>query len=670
MSSSVSPRTFHTSTIANARALTPVAPRTTTHSSLFPLGLENVQITGGEWREWQEDNRDVTIPHVLAWLEKDGTVDNLRRLNPASGGLPERRGLWFTDSDLYKHLEGIAWENGRRPSAELQAILDEMASIISAAQDADGYLNSFVQADLDVRWDNLVKSHEHYCVGHLVQAAVADARARPDSPLLPPTIRAVECIVRDFGNGARNLVDGHEEIEMALVELYRLTGRDDFLSLARQFIDDRGHRRMKSDEFDSAYFQDAIPVREQTDVTGHAVRAVYLLAGMVDVYLETGDRPLLDAALTQWESMTTRKSYLTGALGSRFEGEAFGDAFELPPDLGYGETCATIGNVMTSWRLLLATGEGRFADAIERGLYNLFSASTNLERTGFFYNNPAQRRSQLPAAPTDVRPKRAAAPGTRPVWFECACCPPNIVRTIASLGAYVATNDANGIQIHQYMPATIATDNARLEVTTRYPLEGVIDVAVHHSREDAWTLSLRVPAWAPSEQVIATVWSNTEMETLQAMPDERGYLRIHRTWSAGDRVQLTLPLAVRLTVSHPAIDALRGTVAVERGPLVYALESPDQLPGVDINVAALAVDRPLDVSFEVLLGREVAVIRGTGLQMDSSGWDNAAYVELGHEPPTTSREVSLAFIPYALWANRGPSVMRIHLPAGRADSEA
>ena len=652
------------------RIVAPVVPRTAAHSALRPLGLEAVGITSGEWADWQRDNAEVTIPHSIGWLERDGTVDNLRRLDPDAVDAPPRRGLWFTDSDLYKELEGVAWELARRPSADLEAVLDDLSGVVARAQEKDGYLNSFVQAGLDERWDNLVTSHEHYCIGHLAQAAIAAQRATGRTELLDVTERAMDLILAEFANGRRNLVDGHEEIEMSLVELYRETGKPQYLTLAQQFIDQRGHNVLATKDFSSDYYQDAVPVREQSNVVGHAVRAVYLLAGVADVYLETGETALLDAAIRQWETMTARKTYLTGALGSRFEGEAFGDDYELPPDLGYGETCATIGNVMLSWRLLLATGESRFADAIERGLYNLIAASTSVERTAFFYNNPAQRRAALPAAPTDTRPSRAAAPGTRPVWFECACCPPNIVRTIASLGAYVSTVTDAGVQLHQYLPTSIEAEFASgpvaLTVETAYPLDGVITIEVGSTPGADWTLSLRIPGWAATDTVGLTVNDDTVAVEL----DGRGYAAISRAWTAGDRVELKLPMQPRLTVAHPAVDALRGTVAIELGPVVYALESPDQESGVDVNIVEVTTDHELVIETRTLLGREIAGITAKGLVRDAGKWPPTGYATLGDEPGVARRLVDIRLIPYALWANRGPSTMRIHLPVAAVGDDA
>ena len=411
---------------------------------------------------------------------------------------------------------------------------------------------------------------------------------------------------------------------------------------------------------DSTYFQDAVPVREQSTVSGHAVRALYLLCGVVDVYLETGEQALLESALRQWASMTATKTYLTGAVGSRFDGEAFGEEYELPPDLAYGETCATIANIMLCWRLLLATGEGRFADAIERALYNLLAASTSVDRTGFFYNNPVQRRVARPAAATQTRPARAEAPGTRPPWFACACCPPNIMRTVASLGGYLATYSESGVQLHQYVPATIRTGTAALAVDTKYPMDGAIEVRVLETVDAPWTLALRVPGWCRG----ATVSVNGTPMTASA--NAAGYLEIGRQWRAGDRIALTLPMPVRLTAAHPSVDALRGAVAIERGPVVYCLESIDQPEGVDVNHVELFVDEPLREQVrEDFLGEAQILVTATGLARDDSGWAGAGWAALSELPAEDGRRVTLTAIPYHLWANRGPSVMRVFTPARR-----
>jgi DUF1680 family protein len=637
----------------------PVSPVSGRQLAVTPLGLHEVTVTGGFWGQWQRQNREVTTPHALAWLERDGSVDNLRRLGEGNPG--PHRGMWFSDSDLYKVLEGISWDLGREPDEHLAGVARDLAAIIAAAQEPDGYLNSYVQGGHQPRWDNLVTSHELYCMGHLIQAGVAHKRATGGDELLDVVRRVADCVVRDFGDLRRKDTDGHPEIEMALVELYRVTGHTPYLDLARQLIDVRGHRVLAAEgHFDSAYYLDATPVREQDTVVGHAVRALYLLSGVIDVYLETGEQALLDAAVRQWSSMVASKMYLTGAVGSRFEGESFGDEYELPPDLAYGETCATIALVQASWRLLLATGESRFADVIERALHNLFAASTSVDRDAFFYNNPAQRRTARPAAPLDTRPSRAEAPGTRPQWFPCACCPPNIMRTIASLAGYVATRTDEGVQIQQYLPATIETPVASLSMETQYPLDGSVTVTVTATGDEPWTLALRVPDWCRGASATANG------EPVDGGSD--GYLRINRAWQTGDVVAFTMPMPARFTVSHPSVDAVRGEVAIERGPVVYCLESPDSPDGVDLNHVEVLVDEPLvERRVDDLPGGPEVVVDVSAVMRDDSAWAGAGWLSLDEEPAKAGRRVTLTAIPYHVWANRGPSVMRIFIPARRSD---
>jgi len=641
----------------------PVSPLASDQTSLRPLGLDQVVLTGGEWREWQVANRRVTTPHALHWLEADGSVDNLRLVGPNRLPGHQRRGPLFTDSDIYKFLEGVGWDLGLGESPELQAITDELVGVLADAQADDGYLNSFVQAGFAKRWGNLVNGHELYCLGHLIQAGIAHHRSTGRDELLTIARRAADCLLNDFGEGRRDDTDGHPEIEMALVELYRETGAQSYLDLAQQLVDARGHgvfNRDPSAYFDLAYYQDATPVRDEMTVVGHAVRAVYLLAGVVDVYIETGERALLESAVRQWESMTATKTFVNGAIGSRFEGEAFGDSYELPPDLVYGETCATIANIMLSWRLLLVTGEARFADAIERALYNLFAASTSVGRTGFFYNNPAQRRTAQPAAPTDTRPRRADAPGTRPAWFECACCPPNIMRTVASLGGYAATHDDAGVQLHQFLPTTVHAlldaGPVGLTVTTDYPTSGAVTAAITVSPDSPWALSIRRPSWSPEVSV------EVNGEAVASVLNERGYVEITRSWSVGDVVTVHVDVSVRMTVSHPSVDAVRGTVAVERGPVVYCLESPDQPADISLDHVDIAADATFAEQRKEIAGRLVTVLTVRGSVRDDSGWGGSGWATLGEQPTSARRDVELTFVPYFLWANRGPSTMRVFVP--------
>ena len=655
---------------SSAEALVaPVIPLNKAQLAFQPVGLEASTITEGPWALWQSDNRTTTTPHSLSWLERNGTVDNLRRLDGAAdGAFGPRRGPLFSDSDVYKVLEAVAWDSASDCNRFRDEVISELGAVIAAAQQQDGYINSYVQSGGAERWVGLVGSHELYCIGHLIQAGIADHRATGLDDLFLLAVKAADNVVREFGDGKRDDADGHEEIEMALVELYRETGNLSYLDLAQQLIDARGYGVLEKSaipdgfgHFDGNYFQDATPVRKEVTVVGHAVRAIYLLAGVVDLYIETGEQALLDSALRQWSSMTATKTYITGAVGSRFVGEAFGDEYELPPDLAYGETCATIGNIMLSWRLLLTTGEARFADAIERALYNLVSASTSILRTSFFYNNPAQRRSPLPAAPTDEFYTRSDAPGTRPAWFETACCPPNIMRTIASLSAYLATYTADAVQIHQFMPARLRFEleggSVSLALETEYPLTGLVKATIEETAQLPWTLQFRKPEWA--DQVRCILNGQPVKTTLS----ESGYVGVHRSWKVGDSFEVDIPVQPRLTVAHPSVDAVRGQVAIERGPVVYAFESVDQAVNVDLNHVELRNRTP--IAEEVVtdfLGRATVILRANAVARDDTGWAQSGWARYAAQPSTGMRPVELVAIPYALWANRGPSAMRIFVP--------
>ncbi|MBV9819322.1 MAG: glycoside hydrolase family 127 protein, partial [Solirubrobacterales bacterium] len=330
---------------------------------LHPLALQEAEITGGLWAERREVNRRRLLPSAVDHLERAGNFDNLR--SAAGQGSATFRGPVFMDSDVYKLLEAMGWELGRRADPELERHADAAIELVAAAQADDGYLNSYYQvARPGERFSNLAHDHELYCAGHLIQAAVAHSRARGDDRLLGVAERFVELIDGHFRIAGRPGAPGHPEIETALVELYRLTGRRGHLDLAAYFIDHRGHRLLGHGHFGAGYFQDHVPVREAREVTGHAVRALYLAAGVTDLYLETGEDALMDVMMAQWNDMVAGKTYLTGGLGAHHEDEAFGDPYELPPDRCYGETCAAIASIMWNWRLLLATGEGRFADLL------------------------------------------------------------------------------------------------------------------------------------------------------------------------------------------------------------------------------------------------------------------------------------------------------------------
>jgi DUF1680 family protein len=611
-----------------ARVSRPLLPTSTATVRLRPV--EQATITGGLLASRQRANGSAAIPAGHERLETAGNLDNLRIAAGSRTG--DRRGPVFMDSDVYKWLEAAAWEYARRPSPALLEAQRDVSAVVAAAQQPDGYLNSMVEQ----RYANLPWSHEHYCAGHLIQAAVAQARCTGDKTLLDVAVRFADHLVATFGPDRRHDVDGHPIIEMALVELYRETGRRDYLDLAQYFVDARGHGLIAGYGLEPTYFSDRVPVREQTTVEGHAVRGVYLAAGAADVALETGDEELLAALRQQFAHMLATKTYLTGGLGSRWEGESFGDPYELPSDRAYAETCAAVGGFQWAWRLLLATGEPGYADAAERMLLNGFLAGVSLSGTQYFYVNALQQRSD--AHPDE---NRSPAHGRR-AWFDCACCPPNVMRTLASLDAYLATADADGIQLQLYATGTIAARGIRLAVKTDYPWDGRIQVRIEAAPEEEWTLSLRVPVWADGAR-------------LDGEPVAPGsYATVRRAWHAGDTVELELPMAVRVTGADPRIDAVRGCVAIERGPLVYAVEHPKA-----DDLSLLTVGEP-EHRADLLEGVTVIALGAGVAQHAARPWPYGTSAAAG----TASEAVSA--VPYFAWANRGIGPMRVWLPDGRS----
>jgi DUF1680 family protein len=622
-----------------ASIVTSVAPTASARVRLRPIDARGVAIRGGLLADRQRVNREVTLFRGAEELESAGTLDNLRIAARRASG--ERRGMVFSDSDVYKWLEALAWELGREPSAELGRLARETTELVAAAQEPDGYLNSRSQVvDPAWRWTDLEMGHELYCAGHLFQAGVASARATGDATLLEVSCRFADLIDQVFGDDADTRTDGHPEVEVALVELYRQTGRRRYLELADTLTARRGYGIFAGGRFDLDYYQDTEPVRDARSIVGHAVRALYLVAGATDIYAETGDEALLGSMLRQWDDLTSTKSYLTGGVGSRHYGEAIGDPYELPPDRAYCETCAAIASIMWNWRMLLVTGESRFADLLERTLYNGFLAGHSLDGESFFYSNPLQSRNGE----------------RRHRWNPVACCPPNVMRLLASLHHYLATVTATGVQLHQYAASTIRTacpgaGNVVLAVETGYPWSGTIAVEIVSPGESEWTLSLRVPAWARAA-------------TLDGQPVAPGYAALTRRWRAGDRVVLEIDVAPRLTAPNPRIDAVRGCVALERGPIVYCVEEHD-LRG-DMDLADVAVDpgaEPVDGGSVAQLGG-VPSVALAGVRRNLDGWRETEYRDVHTLPATApASPTRLLAVPYFAWANRDEGAMRVWIPA-------
>lgn len=620
--------------------IVPVAPSS---GVLSPLGIDQVRVRSGFWAQRQHLNASAIIPHCHRWMQRMGWIDNFR---VAAAGTPEaRRGFEFTDSDVYKLLEAMAWEFARTGDAGLDAAIDEISQLIQAAQDDDGYLNTaFGRGGQRGRYADLEFGHELYSYGHLLQAGVARLRTSGDDILTTTARRAADHVCVQFDDGGNPGVCGHPGIEMSLVELYRATGDSRYLEQARRFVNRRGHGVLADIEFGRQYFQDDVPIRRATALSGHVVRALYLACGAVDVAVETSDTELVEAVIAQYDHTLRTRTYLTGGMGSRHRDEAFGADYELPPDDAYAETCAGVASVMLAWRLLLATGEARYADVIERTLYNVVATSPGLSGDAFFYVNPLGQ----PVAGRRPDPETAsarAAGDMRAPWFEVSCCPTNVSRTFATLGGYLATTDNGGISIHQYADAAIEASlpgggQARIAVSSGYPWQGKVTVEILDTDGRPFALRLRRPEWA-SEATVTVVGEQTRVI-------EGRSVELDRPWRPGDRIDLQFGMRGRWTKPDPHVEAVRDRVAAERGPLVYCLESIDlQRGSVDeISVDATA---PLTDSSMPELGEDVIALR-TGSPAAA-----AAAPDHDHE--------SAVLIPYHLWANRSPTAMRVWLPA-------
>jgi uncharacterized protein len=616
-------------------AATPVAP---TSGRLRPLGLAEVKVVGGFWGTRQQTNGGATIDHARAWMDKLGWTGNFL----APSGEIDRRGREFSDSEVYKLLEAMAWEVGRTGDAARETELSELVGFLSGAQDPDGYLNTaFGGPGQPPRYSDLGHGHELYCTGHLVQAAVARARTHGPDPLLTIARRAADHVCDTFGRDGQPGICGHPQIEAALVELARVTGEQRYLDQAALFVTRRGHRTLPEHRFGAAYLQDDVPVRDATALRGHAVRALYLSCGAVDVAVETGDAELLAAVAAQFARTLATRTYLTGGMGSRHADEAFGHDFVLPADRAYSETCAGIAAIMLAWRLLLATGDGGYADVIERVLYNVVATAIADDGRSFFYANTLHQRERS-EPPRLGKEQLSFGGGQRAPWFEVSCCLANLARLLASLSTYLTTVDGSGIQIHQYADADIVTrlDDGRrvgLELRTGYPESSTISVRITETGGGPLTLALRVPAWADGA-------------TIDGRPVSPGTAVLRRDFVVGEEVWLELPLRPRWTFPDPRIDAVRGCVAVERGPVVFCAESNDQdgqeLDDLRVDLTALPQESPYGVTLSGRLGRPAA----------------ATWPYAGNPHWILSHPVPVRLVPYHRWARRGPSTMRVWLP--------
>ena len=637
----------------------PIQP--TEHASVRARSVGEVEITAGFWHDRRSVNGSHALPSSIDWLARAGNLENLR----IAAGISTTgfRGPDYMDSDIYKVMESAYWQRQHTPDPALREFCAQATDLIEAAQRPDGYLHSPTQAAGRAPYAKLTGSHEHYCAGHLFQAAVAECRGTGQRQLLPAARRLADHLWNEFAAGRRHssdsaALDGHPQVETGLVELFRETGESRYLELAREFVDARGYGRAGQTRRRPEFSQDHLPIRLQDSVAGHAVRALYLEAGVVDVAVETGDTELLRTSIARWDDMVATRTAITGGHGSRLLGEAFGDRYELPPDLGYNETCAAVAAIHWSWRLLLATGEARFADLVERLLYNGFAAAMSVDGRRFSKGNPLQRR-----------------PGHRPFedtwrrqeWFPSACCPPNVTRLLASLQHYVATiEEENTLTVQQYVAGTIrgqlANGAVRLAIETDYPWSGTVEIRILNSPDTEWTLGLRIPSW--SDRTTVRVGDRT-----LPTPAPGAYLRIDRRWRDGDPVRLEFPVVTRLSRAHPAIDALRGSVAVERGPLVYCVEQldqPDDAPIDDLVLDPDAAAGSVQSEDRAGIGRTVA-LRIPARVRDTAGYDARRGLPYPSSTGSTLdgeyRRTTVTAIPYWQWDNRDDGPMRVWLSA-------
>ena len=619
----------------------------------LPLGA--VSLTKGFWARRQLINREVTLLHGYKMMEEAGNFQNLQ----IAAGLEESeyQGREFLDSDVYKWLEAASYELHLEPdNPPLQQRVDRAIDLIVAAQESDGYINSYFQVEHQgKRWNDLDFGHELYCAGHLFQAAVAHHRATQSRKLLDVATRFADLLCATFGPDKKTGAPGHPVVEMALVALYRLTHKEEYLDLAKFFVDQRGKGKMPGIGWADgpAYHQDRVPIREASKMEGHAVRAMYLYSGVTDLYLETGESALLDAVSRLWRDMVEGKLFITGGVGARYEGESFGDPYELPPDQCYCETCAAVGSIMWNWRMLLASGESRYADLIERTLYNGFLSGLAHDGRRFFYTNPLMSRYGA----------------ERQEWYKVACCPPNIMRLLASLGQYLATADATGIQLHLYASASVAASlpsgsPAALTIDTRYPWNGNVRMNVESTDGSSWVLRLRVPGWSEEVKVLVNGQPVEDLET------ESGYALLERAWQADDMIEVEFPMEPRLVEPHPRIDAVRDSVAIQYGPLVYCLEEED----ATINLMDVRLDENVSLEAvwrEDVLAEGVVAVQAAGGVNSADEWGGLYRpLDEGDLQKPAGRMVSLGAIPYYAWGNRALGAMRVWIPRMRRAEES
>jgi DUF1680 family protein len=634
----------------------------------------DVAIQSGFWKTKIQMVIDDMIPYQ--WLALNDqvpeaapshAVENFRIAAGDSKG--EFAGTVFQDSDVGKWIEAASYSLAVRYDKELDEKLDELIQCIGRAQQPDGYLNTyFTVKEPRKRWTDLVSAHELYCAGHLIEAAVAHFKATGKKSLLDVMCRYADLVAREFGTGPgqRRGCCGHPEIEHALFRLYGVTEDPRYRDLARHFIEERGRDPgmyekglvssphpygfavVENRWYRADYYLAHRPVRDQREVTGHAVRAMYLYSGMTDLFLESGDKALWKALRALWDDMVGGKMYVTGGLGSQSFGERFTIGYDLPSDTAYAETCASIGLVFWAQRMLLADPRSEYADVIETALYNGVLAGVSLDGSRYFYVNPLEMQPEV----AQYRHDHAHVETSRIRWFGCACCPPNIARMVASFSNYLYTRDAQTIWVQHYAGsrATFAHGPARVAITqvTDYPWNGKIEMIVEGEAGITFTMALRIPSWCPT--FICTV----NGRPVEKITVKNGYLEITRTWSGLDKVVLDLAMPVLFIQAAPQVKELAGRVALRRGPLIYCVESCDNGPDLHLLTINSSAETAAEYRPDLMGGTCVIQARGhRSVSQAPPGQESMLYRTA--DPGLPRKSVRITAVPYHQWGNREPN---------------
>ncbi|MEM3967226.1 MAG: glycoside hydrolase family 127 protein [Ignisphaera sp.] len=615
-----------------------------------PLPIDRVIVDDSFWRPRLEKLVKITLPLQFLKIQETGRLENFRMASGRVKG--EFKGLWFNDSDVYKWIEASAYALAYRWSEELYKMVNTAIDEIISAQQPDGYINTYITVNGLKRWVDLAWSHELYCAGHLIQAAIAVRRSLKKNDLYVASLKFADLISDTFGweEGKLKTSDGHPEIEMALVELYRECNRGKYLDLAEFFIDIRGRgyvtKTLTLRQFflpSPEYLVDHKPIRELDDIAGgHAVRALYYMAGVADVYIEKGDSKLWSALKSLWRKVTSRKMYITYGFGSRYEGEAFGEDYELPNERAYSETCASVAGAMWAWRMFLASGDPKYVEVLESILYNSALAGISLDGTRYFYVNPL----------ADYYGKHQRMP-----WFECACCPPNIARLLAYLPSmiYSFSKIDKGIMVNLFIGsrAVFEVNGNRIAITmdTMYPWYGKVFIRMEPERVDEIPVMIRIPSWVEEHEILVNG------KEFRGEPGR--YIKLVKSWDRGDKIVIEFKMRPRFIQSHPYVEANYGRVAIKRGPIVYCIEGIDNR---EFDVRDLIIDPStanLNEVFREDVLNGVVLVEGEGYVNEDMYHGDKLYYELDVESVPKAKKVKFIAIPYYAWNNRGATQMAV-----------